>query len=124
MKDLGSSYHYLGMKVDRDLEAKTLIISQFVYAQKALESMGMQDCKSAATLMAKNLNLVANLETANPFSVRNYQLAIGTLMYAMTQTHPDLAYSVSTISKFSANPFKEHTNAVKQVYRYLQETKS
>ena len=45
-------------------------------------------------------------------------------MYAMTQTRPDLAYSVSTLSKFSSNPSKEHTVAVKRVYRYLQGTKS
>ena len=67
------------MKVDRNLEAKTLTISQSVYTQKALESMGMLDCKSAATPMAENPNLVANPETANPSSVRNYQSAIGTL---------------------------------------------
>ena len=66
MKDLGPCRHYLGMKIDRDLEAKTLIISQLVYAQKALESIGMQDCKSAATPMAENPNLVANFETAEP----------------------------------------------------------
>ncbi len=124
MKDLGLCHHYLGMKVDCDLEAKTLTISQSVYVQKALESMGMQDCKSATTPMAKNRNLVSNPETADPLSVRNYQSAIGTLMYAMTQTLSDLAYSVSTLSKISANPSKEHTGAVKRIYRYLQRTKS
>ena len=64
----------------------------------------MQDCKSAATPMAENPNLVTNPETDEPSSVREYQSAIGTLMCAMTQTRPDLAYSVSTLSKFSANP--------------------
>ncbi len=86
--------------------------------------MGMQDRKSATTLMAENPNPVSNPETADPSSVTNDQSAIGTLMYAMTQTRPDLAYSVSTLSKFSANPSREHTGAVKRVYRYLQGTKS
>ena len=72
------------MKIDCDLEAKTLTISQSVYAQKALESIGMQDCKSTATFMAENSNLVANPETAEPSSVKEYQSAIGTLMYTMT----------------------------------------
>ena len=112
------------MKVDCNLEAKTLTISQFVYTQKALESIGMQDCKNAATPMAKNPNLVANPETADSLSVRNYQLAIKTLIYAMTQTRLDLAHSVSTLSKFSANLSKEYTGAVKGVYCYLQGTKS
>ena len=72
MKDLSSCHHYLGMKVDRDLEAKTLTISQPVYIQKTLESIGMQDCKSASTPIAENLNHVSNSETADPSSVRNY----------------------------------------------------
>ena len=70
MKDLGPRHYYLGMKIDLNLEAQTLTISQFVYAQKALESMGMQDRKSAATPMAENLNLVNNPETAKPSTVR------------------------------------------------------
>lgn len=43
--------------------------------------MEMQDCKSAATPMAENPNLGANPEIADLSSVRNYQSAIGTLMY-------------------------------------------
>lgn len=42
----------------------------------------------------------------------------------MTQTRPDLVWCISTLSKFYANSSKEHTGAVKQVYCYLQETKS
>lgn len=83
----------------------------------------MQDCKSAATLIAKNPNLITNPETINPSSVKNYQLTIKTLIYAITQTCPDLAYSVSTLSKFFANPSKKYISTVKQVYCYLQETK-
>lgn len=66
--------------------------------------------------MADNPNLVANPETADTSSIRDYQSAIGTLMYAMTQTRPDLVYSVSTLSKVSANLSIEHTGALKRVY--------
>lgn len=82
----------------------------------------MQDCTSTATPMAENLNLITNLETAKPSSVREYQSAIETLMYTISQTCSDFTYSVSTLSKFSANLSKEHTVAVKQVYCYLQGT--
>lgn len=74
--------------------------------------------------MTKNPNLVANFETAKPSSVKNYQLAIKILLYAMTQNCPDFAYSISTLSKFSANFSKEYTSTVKQIYYYLLKTKS
>lgn len=83
----------------------------------------MQDYKSAAAFIAKNLNLITNPETINPSSIKNYQLAIKTVIYAIAQTCPDLAYSVSTFSKFFANPSKKYISTVKQVYSYLQETK-
>ena len=53
MKDLGPCHHYLGMKVDHDLEAKTLTISQSVYAQKTLKSMGCKTAKAQLLLWPK-----------------------------------------------------------------------
>lgn len=94
------------MKIDPDLETKTLTILKSVYAQKVLEFIGMQDCKSTATPIAKNLNHVTNLEIAKPLSVRKYQSAIEILIYAMIQTCPNLAYSISIFSKFSTKPLK------------------
>ena len=41
-------------------------------------------------------------------------------MYLMMGTRPDLAYTVSTLSKFSSNPTDNHFSAAKRVLRYLQ----
>jgi len=43
-------------------------------------------------------------------------------MYAMICTRSDLAYAVSTISRFMSNPGKQHWEAVKWVLRYLRGT--
>ena len=43
-------------------------------------------------------------------------------MYAMDCTRPDLAYAVSTVSRFMSNPGKQRWEAVKWVLRYLQGT--
>jgi hypothetical protein len=45
-------------------------------------------------------------------------------MYAMLGTRPDIAYAVSTLSKFNSCPAPEHHAAAKRVLRYLQETKT
>ena len=53
---------------------------------------------------------------------QEYQRAIGSLMYAMVQTRPDIAYAVSTLAQFSSNPNGTHWAAVKRVFRYLKGT--
>ena len=49
---------------------------------------------------------------------------LGSIMYAMLWTRPDLAYTVSVVGQFSANPGPEYWNCIKHVMRYLKGTKS
>ena len=51
-----------------------------------------------------------------------YASAVGSLMYAMVCTRPDLAYAVGVVSRFISNPGREHWNAVKWILRYLRGT--
>ena len=48
-----------------------------------------------------------------------YANAVGCLMYLMVCTRPDISHAVSVVSRFMANPSKEHWNAVKWIFRYL-----
>ena len=52
----------------------------------------------------------------------SYASAVGSLMYAMVCTRPDLAYAVSTVSRFMSNPEKQHWKTVKWVLRFLRGT--
>jgi hypothetical protein len=54
--------------------------------------------------------------------VKWYQRAVGSLMYAMLGTRPDIAYTVSVVSRFAANPDQSHKAAVTQILRYLRKT--
>ena len=49
-----------------------------------------------------------------------YSSAIGSLMYAMVCTRPDLSHAVSSINRYMANPGKEHWKAVQWILRYLR----
>jgi hypothetical protein len=42
-------------------------------------------------------------------------------MYIMLGTRPDIAYTISVISRFSANPIKVYINTIKRVFRYLKD---
>jgi ATP-binding cassette subfamily B (MDR/TAP) protein 1 len=41
-----------------------------------------------------------------------YSSAVGSLMYAMVCSRPDLSHALSVVSRYMANPGKEHWNAV------------
>ena len=52
-----------------------------------------------------------------------YAPTVGSLMYAMVATQPDISHAVGVISRFMHNPGRSHWNAVKHVFRYLAGTK-
>ena len=53
-----------------------------------------------------------------------YASAVCTLMHAMVCTRPDIAHAVGVVSRYMANPGKEHWEAVKWLLRYLRGTSS
>ena len=56
--------------------------------------------------------------------VRLYREIVGSLVYIMTATRPDLCYSVTNLSQHLAKPTLAHLNAAKHVLRYLKGTPS
>ncbi|GAA0159778.1 hypothetical protein LIER_16482 [Lithospermum erythrorhizon] len=44
---------------------------------------------------------------------------VGSLMYAMMCTRPDIAHAVGVVSRYMSNPGREHCKAVKWILRYL-----
>jgi hypothetical protein len=67
--------------------------------------------------------LTANLEQTDEKTTTAYQQIIGSLMYLVTGTRPDLAYTITHLSQFNTNPSDTHFTAAKRVLRYLQGTK-
>jgi hypothetical protein len=51
-----------------------------------------------------------------------YPSVVGSLMYAMVCTRPDIAHVVGVVSRYMNNLGKEHWEAVKWILRYLRGT--
>ena len=49
-----------------------------------------------------------------------YASVVGSLMFIMVCTRPDIAHAVGVVSRFLSNPGKEHWAAVKWILRYLR----
>ena len=53
-----------------------------------------------------------------------YASAVGSLMYAMVCTRHDIEHVVGVVSRYMANPGKEHWEVVKWLLRYRRGTYS
>ena len=49
-----------------------------------------------------------------------YASVVGSLMFAMTCTRPDIAHAVRAVSRYMVNPGKEHWNVMKRILRYIK----
>ena len=49
-----------------------------------------------------------------------YASAVGSLMYAMLCTRPDICFAVGMVSRFQSDPSEEHWIAVKHIFKYLR----
>ena len=52
----------------------------------------------------------------------SYSSTVGSLMYVMVCTRPDIAHVVGVLSRYMNNPGKEHWKEVKWILRYLRGT--
>lgn len=126
MKDLGPCAFYLGMVISRDRANRTLCLSQAGYVEQVLRRFDMWESKPQLTPMDASTKLhKADEGYIAPADFRlRYQSAVGSLMYAMLGTRPDIAYAVSVVSRYGSNPTDQHWAAVKRIFRYLKGTVS
>ena len=52
-----------------------------------------------------------------------YASAMGSIMYVMLCTRPDVALAINMAGRFQSNPGKEHWSTVKSILKYLKKTK-
>ncbi|CAI7852387.1 unnamed protein product [Closterium sp. NIES-54] len=99
-KDLGEIRHYHGMEIRRDRAARTISLSQSFYIQSILERFEMSQAKPVSTPLPANHQLTALAIPAPSSELRPYPEHVGSLMYAMMCTRPNLAYPLSVLSRF------------------------
>ena len=127
MKDLGPAKQILGMRITRDRQNGKLWLSQERYVEKVLERFNMSNAKAVSTPLAGHFKLSTkqcpnNEKDKKEMEKVPYSSAVGSLMYAMVCTRPDIAQAVGVVSRFLSNPGREHWNAVKWILRYLKGT--
>ncbi|KAE8656252.1 Retrovirus-related Pol polyprotein from transposon TNT 1-94 [Hibiscus syriacus] len=117
----------LGMQIHRDRSTRKIWLSQKNYLKKILSRFNMQDYKPISTPLPINFKLSSSMspsteEERMKMSRVPYASAVGSLMFAMICTRPDIAQAVGVVSWYMANPDKENWNTVKRILRYIKGT--
>ena len=107
-RDLGDVKEFLRMRIQRT--GQIIKIDQCAYLDKVLHRFGMENAKSAQTPLPTGYNPKANEGPIDANLRSKYQMAIGSLLYIMLGTRPDIAFAVTLLSSHSANPSQDHYN--------------
>jgi hypothetical protein len=105
--------------IERNCDERILRINQIKYLKEILKHFRMEECKPIGVPFDPKVKLQRNANGNDESMGFPYQQEVGSLMYAMLCTQPDLAYPISVLSQHMVNPNMEHWMVVKRIFRYL-----
>ena len=113
MKDLGNANYVLGIKILKDRKNRVLALSQATYIDKVLTRFSMQNSKKGLMPTHHGIVLSKKQYPSTPQEEEEmrhvpYASAVGSLMYVMLYTRPDICYAVGVVSRFQSNPGLNH----------------
>ena len=122
MKDLGKISYFLG--IEFEIESGKLTMCQSRYISKVLDRFGMHDCKPRSTPCEMNPShkMTDDSEPLDESNLKRYRQMVGSLIYIMTSTRPDIAYTVTKLSQFMSCATQYHMTMTKHILRYLKGT--
>ncbi|GJT41984.1 hypothetical protein Tco_0941849 [Tanacetum coccineum] len=122
MKDLGEAAFILGIKIYRDRPKRLIGLSQNAYMDKILKRYKIDNSKRGTIPMQERLDLNKSQGAQTPKEVNRmknvpYASAVGSIMYAVRCTRPDVAFAQNLTSRFQQNPGELHWTAVKNILK-------
>nr|GEX86037.1 retrotransposon protein, putative, Ty1-copia subclass [Tanacetum cinerariifolium] len=128
MKDLGDAAYILGIKIYRGRSKRLIGLCQKAYIEKILKRYYMKNSKRGTIPMQEKLKLSKTQGASTPAEKQRmqnipYASAVGSIMYAVRCTCPDVAFAQNMTSRFQQNPGEEYWTAVKNILKYIRNTK-
>src|ERR687898_645814 len=119
MKYLGEAAYILGIKIYRDRSRRLIGLSQSTYLDKILKKFNMDQSKKGFLPVLQGVQLSTaqcptTTEDREKMSDVPYASAIGSIMYAMLCTRPDVSLAISLAGRYQSNPGVDHWTAVKK----------
>ena len=123
LKDMGKLQYFLGIQVHRDRKNRHLQIHQRGHTNIILKRFNMDNSLRPWRPAQSSANRLTNILLQTKWQ-KQYQSNVGSQMYDMLCTRPNLAYTISQISQFPTNPSTVHETAAKRSLRYLNGTRN
>ena len=122
MEDMGELAYLLGIIIKRDRPRRLITLSQSKYVDDILHRFKLDD--AAPLFIPLDPNNPLHFNPLEPVADKTtYQSMVGSLMYLMLATRPDLAYPVSKLSQYSSHPRQSHYEAAIRTLRYAKATR-
>ena len=109
MKDLGEAAYILRMKICRDRSKRLLELSQSIYIDTMLKQFSMENFKKGYLSIGQK-NFLSKRDCSTTPQERErmsrvpYTSVVGSIIYAMAYTRPDMAYSLGVVSRYQSDP--------------------
>jgi hypothetical protein len=125
IKELGEVKYCLGIQVKRDRSKKTIGINQEAMIDRVAERFKVNESKPTYLPADANSRLTKTVaQDKEEITKMPYRELVGSLMYIMVCTRPDISNAVGEVSKFCENFGEEHWNAALKILKYLKTTKT
>ena len=129
MKDLGEAQYILGIQIVRNRKNRVLAMSQATYIDNILYRYKMQNSKRGALPFRHGIHLSQEQCPKTPQEVKDmrripYASIVGSIMYTMLCTRPNICYALGIVSRYQSNLGYEHWTTVKNILKYLQRTRA
>ena len=118
IKELGALKSFLG--IDFSCTKEQITMSQSTYIKKILDRFGMTDCKTKTLPCATGINKELSTDSKPFEDITLYREMVGSLIYVMIATRPDISYVVNVLSQNLSKPTNAHMSICKNVYRFLK----
>ena len=116
-RDLGDTQEFLHMCI---VKSKGCIkIDQVDYLHKVLQQFNLLNVKAPPTPLPEGYQPRPSMSPSDPELCSKFQQVIGSLLYIIIGTQPDIAYAVTKMSQFTANPNQEHLDCHGSLLRCL-----
>lgn len=128
MTDLGAAQQFLGLEIIRDRKKRSITLRQQQRIDELLVRTQMQNSHGQQTPLTPGpIPPAASDSSEKPLDdigKRDYQSLVGSLMWLMLGTRPDIAFAVGVLSRYNSAPTATHVLAAKHILRYLRHTHS
>ncbi|TVY52954.1 Retrovirus-related Pol polyprotein from transposon TNT 1-94, partial [Lachnellula suecica] len=127
-KDLGEISKILGIRITRNRVTREIFLDQEEYLQKVLVRMNLPS-KSSFTPKLRPTPISGKYSKLEPATLEEertdlttYQQHVGSVMFAIVETRPDIAFITGQLSQQLRDPAERHSSGMRDLGRYLQST--